>query len=73
MKAYEQTSETQQYSDALDIIVMDKDILRGYIHPERGNQFRLAWSNRTFELWVPNNPGIASLFAEALPAPTRRK
>jgi len=59
MKAYEQTSETQQYADALDIVVLDKDILRGYVHPERGNRFRQVWSNRTFELWVPNTPGIA--------------
>jgi hypothetical protein len=65
MKAYEQTSKTHQYSDALDIIVMDKEILRGYVHPERGNRFRLAMSNRTFELWVPNKPGIAGLTADA--------
>jgi hypothetical protein len=59
MKAYEQTSETQQYSDALDIVVLDKEILRGYVHPERENRFRLVWSNRTFELWMPNTAGIA--------------
>jgi len=34
---------------------LDRDVLRGYLHPESGNRFHLAWSNRTFELWVPNN------------------
>lgn len=73
MTAYGQTSETQQNSDALDIIVMDKDILRGSVHPERGNRFRLAWSNQTFELWVPNSPAIASVTTDARPAATLQK
>jgi hypothetical protein len=66
MKAFEQTGETQLNPDALDIVVLDKDILRGYVHPERGNRFRLAWSNRTFELWAPNNPESARPVAAAV-------
>jgi hypothetical protein len=60
MKAYEQTAEISQPANALDLIVLDKDSLRGYVHPEQGNRFHLAWSDETFELWVPNNPGLAS-------------
>jgi len=47
--------EAEQRANALDIIVFDKDQLRAYVHPERADRFRLAWSNRTFELWVPNS------------------
>jgi hypothetical protein len=59
MAAYEGTGDAPQRPNALDILVLDRDILRGNLHPESGNRFHLVWSNRTFELWVPNTPGIA--------------
>jgi hypothetical protein len=59
MSAYEQTLRTPQTANALDVLVLDKDALRAYVHPEMGNRFRLAWSNGTFELWLPNNPAGA--------------
>jgi len=62
MMAYDRTGEPGQRSSALDIIIFDKDFLRGYVHPEGADRFRLAWSNQTFELWVPNDRRIASQF-----------
>jgi hypothetical protein len=70
IKAYEANAGVQQPSNALDILVFDKDALRGYVHPEAGDRFHLAWSNRTFELWIPNKPGIAGSNADARPAAT---
>lgn len=60
MTAYEQSFREPQAENALDILVFDKDALRAYVHPERGNRFHLAWSNGTFELWAPNHPAIAA-------------
>lgn len=59
ISAYEQSFRAPQTTNALDLLVLDKDALRTYVHPELGNRFRLAWSNGTFELWVPNNSAIA--------------
>jgi hypothetical protein len=55
MTAYDRTGEAEGRANALDIVVFDRDALRRYVHPEQGGRFRLAWSNRTFELWVPAN------------------
>jgi hypothetical protein len=59
MSAYEQSLRTPQAANALDLLVLDKDALRSFVHPERGNRFHLSWSNRTFELWAPNIPSSA--------------
>ena len=60
MSAYEQSLRTPQTANALDVLVLDKDTLRAYVHPEEGDRFRLTWSNGTFELWLPNNPAAAT-------------
>jgi len=54
MQAYAQTDGIQEPANALDVIVFNKDSLRPYVHPERGDRFHLVMSNQTFELWVPN-------------------
>jgi hypothetical protein len=60
MTAYHRTTEAHQSANGLGIIVLDKDALRGYVHPEgRAGRFDLLWSNETFEVWAPTNRGIA--------------
>ena len=65
LAAYDQTSESRQRSNALALIVLDKDPLRGYVHPERSGLFDLMWSNDTFELWIPNNRATSNFPAVA--------
>jgi hypothetical protein len=54
IREYDRTEDPQR-TNALDIIVLDRDALRPYVHPERSGRFQLAWSDRTFEVWERRN------------------
>jgi hypothetical protein len=56
MKAFEEMQGDDSSSGELDVIVLAKDHLRPYFHPERGGNV-LVWSNRTFEVWLPAGAG----------------
>jgi hypothetical protein len=51
--AYRRTGESQQNGKDPDVIVLDKDALRSYVHPEQTGRFALLLSNDTFEVWAP--------------------
>jgi hypothetical protein len=53
MSQYAKTAAAPPLERTPDIIVLNAGLLRSRFHPERGGSWRLAWSNHSFEVWIP--------------------
>jgi hypothetical protein len=54
----------------LDVVVLSRNDLRRFLHPEKGS-LSLVWSNDSFEIWVPGNEGATHSAASHI-SPERR-